>query len=45
MAVCRPAVPKSDAGSKALDLHVLKPSRPPENRANLYAKTTDIPGV
>ena len=38
-------MPKLCAGSKTSDLHVSRPSMPPENRSNLYAKTADIPGV
>ena len=38
-------MPKSYVGSKALDLHVVRPCRPPENEATLYAKTADISGV
>ena len=38
-------MPKPYAGSKASDLNVPRASRLPENRAILYAKTADIPGV
>ena len=38
-------MPKSYAGSKTSDLYLSRPSRLPENRTILYAKTTDIPDV